>query len=258
MSVIFLVLFFAFIVLLIIVMFLLLNKLVFKVNQQSIDYFVDKLKVYDNLIEEKENKIKELNELIDNKNNELNKKDEVKTVVSNETTVNNESQMFLIDNMKNVTYKDDDIFKKMKDVDKKFDFDNVKIINEFIDNQFENETIMEYNKYISLKKVFTQDVIFDLLTKKESIQKEKIKELLGDSCGILDDFIKVNKKFEVKKFISYLNKIIDNLDPYIYIYVGNRNENYNYLNEYIKTKFDDSIFKGFKIIYRGKLYDYSI
>ena len=87
-------------------MFLLLNKLVFKVNQQSIDYFVDKLKVYDNLIEEKENKIKELNELLDNKNNELNKKDEVKAVSNKEKeTVNNESQMFLIDNMKNVTYK---------------------------------------------------------------------------------------------------------------------------------------------------------
>ena len=64
--------------------------------------------------------------------------------------------------------------------------------------------------------------------------------------------------FDLKKFISYLNKVIDSLDPHVYVYVGDKNLNYDNLNEYIKTVFDDSIFRGFKIIYRGKLYDYSL
>ena len=49
MNVLFLVLFFVLVILLIIVMFLLLRRLIFKINQLSMDYFLDKLKAYDNL-----------------------------------------------------------------------------------------------------------------------------------------------------------------------------------------------------------------
>ena len=78
------------------------------------DYFVDKLKVYDNLIDEKEKKLDELNGLIENKSQELNNSEEEKD--------KNNQPIFLYD-LGNVIYKDKDIFKKMKDIDKKFTFD---------------------------------------------------------------------------------------------------------------------------------------
>jgi len=249
MTTIFLVLFFVFIILLILIMFLLLKRLIFKVNQQSMDYFVDKLKVYDTLIDEKEKKLEELNGLIEHKSQELNKKEEEKD--------KNNQPVFLYD-LGNVIYKDKDIFKKMKEVDKKFTIDNEEILRKFFQNTFDTETVKDYNRYYRVRKKFTQDVVFSLMTQKESTQKEKIKELLGDSGELLDDFMKSNKVFNLKKFISYLNKVIDNLDPHVYVYVGDKNLNYDNLNEYVRTEFDDSIFKGFKIIYRGKLYDYSI
>ena len=83
------------------------------------DYFVDKLKVYDTLIDEKEKKLEELNGLIENKSQELNKNEEEKD--------KNNQPIFLYD-LGNVIYKDKDIFKKMKDVDKKFTFDNKEIL----------------------------------------------------------------------------------------------------------------------------------
>lgn len=213
------------------------------------DYFLDKLKAYDNLIDEREKKLEELNELINNKENELNKKEE------NKDTSN--SPIFLYD-MKNISYKDNDIFKKMKEVDQKFNFDNRKIIDEFLNNKFDISLIEDYNKYSMVKERFHQDVVFDILTKKESRQIEEVKELLGDYAFMLDDFMKGNKEFHLKKFISYLNQMIEDLDPYIYISVGDKSENYNDMNKYIRTEFDDSIFKGIRIVYRGKLYDYSI
>lgn len=213
------------------------------------DYFLDKLKAYDNLIDEREKKLEELNELINNKENELNKKEE------NQVTSN--SPIFLYD-MKNISYKDNDIFKKMKEVDQKFNFDNRKIIAEFLKNKFDMNLIEDYNRYSMIKDKFNQDIVFDILTKKESRQIEEVRELLGDSAFMLDDFMKGNREFHLKKFISYLNQMIEDLDPYVYISVGDKSENYNDMNEYIRTEFDDSIFKGIRIVYRGKLYDYSI
>ena len=44
----------------------------------------------------------------------------------------------------------------------------------------------------------------------------------------------------------------------MYVYVGNSKENYDHLHEFVKTKVDENIFKGVSIIYKGKLYDYSL
>lgn len=250
MNVLFLVLFFVLIILLIIVMFLLLKRLIFKINQLSMDYFLDKLKAYDNLIEEKEKKIKELNELINNKEFKLYEKENNVNVTSNNPT-------FLYD-LKDISYKDEDIFKRMKEVNNKFNFSNKKIVSNFLKNNFDMDAIDDYNKYCEVRDKLDSGMVFDILTKKESKQMDMVRGLLGDYGEIFDSFMKDHKKFDLKKFISYLNKIIKQLDPYIYIYVGNKKENYDDINEYIHTEYDDSIFKGIKIIYRGKLYDYSI
>ena len=47
-------------------------------------------------------------------------------------------------------------------------------------------------------------------------------------------------------------------DPTIYVYVGNNHYNYDYINKRIKTLYSDEIYKGIKIIYLNKLYDYSL
>ncbi len=213
------------------------------------DYFLDKLKAYDQLVDERENKLKELNELINNKENELNKKEE--------HPAQENSPVFFYD-LQNVKYKDENIFRKMKEVNKKFHFDSKKIVSDFLAHNFDASIIDEYQKYSEVRKKFDQDVIFDILTKKESKQIDEVRSILGDSVSLLDDYLKENKVFHVKKFVSYLNKKINHLDPYVYIYVGDENENYDNLHSYIRTEFDDSIFKGIRIIYRGKLYDYSI
>ncbi len=249
MNILFLILFFVLVILLIIVMFLLLKRLIFKVNQQSMDYFLDKLKAYDQLVDDREKKLKELDELIDNKENELNKKEE--------SHVHENTPVFFYD-LKNVNYKDENIFHKMKEVDRKFHFDNKKVVSDFIDHHFDASIIEEYKKYCEIKERFNQDTIFNILTKKESKQIDEVRSILGDSVSILDHYLKKNKVFHIKKFVSYLNNILNTLDPYVYVYVGNENENYNSLHSYVQTKFDDSIYKGIRIIYRGKLYDYSI
>ena len=67
----------------------------------------------------------------------------------------------------------------------------------------------------------------------------------------------VNEK-SVDNFIGYLDQLVDLNNPKITILVGNKSENYDHLSEYINTVFNDKIYRGIKIIYRNKVYDFSL
>lgn len=239
-----------FVALLILVMFLFLKKTVIKINQQSRDFFIDKLQAYDNLLFEREEKLKGLKSDIEQQQKIL---DEGKENVSTGNSI------YLFD-QKNIDYQDETIFKKMKEVDQRFNIDTVKLVKRFVKEHFQDDTVLEYNKYNSVRKEFDQKMMFKLISLRPTEQEKEVKRILGDCAYIVDEFKNKNKtsKFEVKKFISYFDKIIDKVDPYIYVYVGSNNENYDSVDEFIRTKVDENIFRGISIVYRGKLYDYSL
>lgn len=230
-------------------MYLLLKRLVLKVNQQSVNYFVDKLKSYDEIINEKEKRVKDLDELISKK--------ESSSKSTNESTKKDSENVFYY-NMSNIKYKDDKIFKRFKEAEEKFTIDNEETIKNFVKEHLDNELLIAYESYSKIKKQFNDEILFTLYTKTENEQLSEIEKILKDSKELIDDFLRVNKKFNLKKFISYLNKIVNDLDPYIYVCVGDKKQNYEYINKYIKTKYDNTIYKGIKIIYKNKMYDYSI
>ena len=66
------------------------------------------------------------------------------------------------------------------------------------------------------------------------------------------------KKFNIIKLSNELENLISLENPSIYIYVGNKNENYDKLHKNIQTKYDENIIEGIRIEYKGKIYDYSI
>lgn len=237
-----------FVALLILVMFLFLKKTVAKINQQSKDYFVDKLQAYDNLIKEREEKLQGLNKDIEEKQKELEKE-----IVRPEVN----SKVYLYD-MKNIDFQDEKIFTKMKEVDQRFNIDTVKLIKRFLKEHFQDDTVLEYNKYMRVRDLFDQKMIFRLISLRPGEQEKEVKELLRDLAYLVDDFKKKNKKFEVKRFISYFDDIISKVDPYVYVYVGSKDENYDSIDTFIRTKIDKNIYRGVSIVYKSKLYDYSL
>ena len=62
----------------------------------------------------------------------------------------------------------------------------------------------------------------------------------------------------IDNFISYLDELVDLNSPRIKILVGNKSENYDHLSDYIETVFNDRIYRGIKIIYKNKVYDFSL
>lgn len=237
-----------FVALLILVMFLFLKKTIAKINQQSKDFFVDKLQAYDDLINEREEKLKGLKKDIEQKQKKLMEQDDIS---------DGKNRIFLYD-LKNIDYQDDQIFKKMKEIDQRFNIDTVKLVKKFLKENFKKEDVTIYDNYKRYRKEFNQKMVFSLISLRPSEQEKEVKRIMGDLAYIVDDFKKKNKSFETKKFLSYFDKIIDKVDPYVYIYVGSKDENYDALDPFIRTKYDNGIYRGISIIYKGKLYDYSL
>ena len=59
-------------------------------------------------------------------------------------------------------------------------------------------------------------------------------------------------------FVEYLDQLVNLNNPNIIVLVGNENENYDYISDYVNTKVSKDIYKGIKIIYKDKIYDFSL
>ena len=65
-------------------------------------------------------------------------------------------------------------------------------------------------------------------------------------------------KERLQEFIDYLDQLVSLNDPTIKILVGDKKENYDYLSKHIKTIVSDDIYSGIKIVYKDKVYDFSL
>jgi hypothetical protein len=144
-------------------------------------------------------------------------------------------------------------YKKIKDG---FSFDVESKIKEFLTSIEGNEE--HYDIYCNVKGYFSHSSIYTIMTYQSNEQKVIINELLNDTeKEVLKDLIN-KKKFNIVKFLSELDGLILKSNPEIKVYIGNENKDFNYLNKNITTIYDENITEGFKIIYKGVVYDYSI
>lgn len=238
------------IIVLVIFMFFILKGTVRKINSQTKLYFVDKLQEYDYLIDQKEEKLNRINQEIREK--EL-KKD------SEDTSTNRGTYEFdyqIIDLLNKTKYQDKNIFELNKRIDEKFDIDYVGLLRYFLEQVLDDGT---YQFCINLREKFDSNRIFLLKMMGMEEQRESIKEFLDDrEYLIYETFLKLNPKGDVDNFIDYMNELVDLNNPNILVYVGSKTENYDYLSKYIKTVYSKDIYKGIKIIYRNRIYDYSL
>lgn len=238
------------IALLIFLMFLILKRTVRIVNDQTKSYFVNKLQNYDDLIEEKENKLNEIDDAI--RNRELGLKEKTKEE-------KNRDYIFdagVIDILNNTEYQNKNIFELNKKIDNTFIINYESLINDFL-NFTKDDKDYEFCK--RLRDKFDSDTIYYLKTiQKEEVESEYKKILDKKEYKVYESFKVITTDNNIENFIDYLNELVEINSPYIIIQVGNKNENYNHMSEYIKTVYNDKIYRGIKIIYRNKVYDFSL
>lgn len=239
------------IVLLVMFMFFILKGTVKKINSQTKLYFVDKLQEYDYLINQKEEKLNQINQEIQEKE---------KLRVEDSTSAKKKTYEFdyqIIDLLNKTKYQDKNIFELNKKIDEKFNIDYVDLLKTFLEQIQDDGT---YQFCIDLRNKFTSDLIYQLKIMPLDEQKTYLKDTLDkNEYLIYKIYLEIAKnKASVDGFIEYLNELIDLNSPNVLVYVGKKDENYDYLSKYIKTIYSKDIYKGIRVIYRKRIYDYSL
>ena len=238
------------IIVLVALMFLILKSTVKKINSQTKLYFVDKLQEYDYMIDDKLNKLNQINEEI--KEKELKREEQ-------DASANSKHYDFdyqIIDLLNKTEYQDNNVFELNKQIEEKFKMDYVALLKKFLENVHDNGAF-EFCK--NLRKKFTSSEIYKLKIMLPEQQVEYLKKFLNEEeYKIFDLYQKIETKPDIDGFLDYMNELIDLNNPGILVYVGNKEENYDYLSKYIKTVYSKDIYKGIKIIYQKKIYDYSL
>lgn len=228
-----------------------------KTNVLMKNKFIEKTEVFDFLIKEKEEKIESLDSEIEDKQKQINDfNEEIEKINQKKNSQIEESENVVL-LPKSGDFEDKDTFENYKKIKDAFDIDPHKIINEFLKEKVEDEN-ENHSTYCSIKKMFSYEVLFKISSYLPKEQLLIVNELLNEEQKKVVSPLLSTNNFKVVKFIEKLDNLIEESDPQITILVGNKKDNYDYMNKNIKTIYDENITEGFKIIYKNIVYDYSI
>lgn len=236
---------------LITILFFALRSTVKRIDYNTKKYFIDKLQDYDYLIDEKKKILNELNEEIEKNKAVLSEK-----AKDNKNNIKAE-QFEYYEDLDIPKYMDENLFKKYKNIKNKFSFDKEKLIIGFIESVV-TEKNYDYGILVTIRKKFTKSKIYEIMKLRKNDQKEHIYNFLSEEeFNVIQKYIDL-ENFKINNLITKLDTLIEKNDPTVYIYVGEKNKNYNYISPLIKTRYDENINEGIKINYKGVLYDYSL
>lgn len=236
---------------LITILFFALRSTVKRIDYNTKKYFIDKLQDYDYLIDEKKKILEELDIKIKNNKDNLEKKQK-----EDKKSIDIQKEECLA-NTKVPNYEDEKLFKKYKYIKNRFSFDKEKIIKKFISNlsQTSNE---DYDMLLKIRKKITSEEIYKIIKLRVNEQVKYIFDILTEEeIKYIKQYISL-KKFKINVFLTKIDTLIEKNDPTIYIYTGEKEDDFNHISTNIKTKYDININEGIKINYKGILYDYSL
>lgn len=236
---------------LVFLMFLILKKTVRIVNEQTKSYFVNKLQGYDDIIREKENKLQEIEDLIKDKENGIEKENNGNKI--------RESYAFdtnVIDLLNSTKYQDKNIFELNKKIDEKFVVNYEELVKDFLTFCDDSN---DYEFCVELRNKFNSEKIYEFKSMLPEDRDVMLKEFLTErEYKVYEAFKTIIYEHTIENLIDYLDQIVNLNNPKITILVGNRIENYDHLSDYIETIYNDKIYRGIKIIYKNKVYDFSL
>lgn len=219
--------------------------------------FVDKLQEYDFLIEDREKRVEELNSNIETKKNEEKELvEKIKNLKDSQEEFSSSDGDVVMP--MSADFEDGNLLEGYKKIKDGFDFDYEKVIKKFVKDELGEDTTCEYEELQKIRSYFSHKNVYKISTYSGQEQKTIINELLSDEeKEKLKDLLNVSR-FSVIKFVNKLDDLIKVNDPMIYVYVSDKNVNFDNLYKKIKTIYDEKIVEGFRIEYKGKVYDYSL
>lgn len=231
----------------------LLTFIVKKTNGLVKSIYVDRMSEFDFLLVDKEKRVNELND-------DIKKKTELISQLEEKTKEYNNSDSVKKDDVvmpKFVGFEDTSTFNNYRIIKEKFSYDPTDVIKDFILKNSNND-INDYQLLKEVRSYFTFDVIYKIGLYQSHEQYEIVTSLLNSTeLNKLKGYLNKDK-FDLKKFIEELDELLIKTNPEIKVLVGNKEKDYSNLGKNVTTCYDNKITEGFKIIYKGVIYDYSI
>ena len=117
----------------------------------------------------------------------------------------------------------------------------------------------DYEFCYNLRNKFDSDQIYRFKSMLDTEFEDGLKSFLTEKeFKIYEAFKLIISDHTIENFVVYLEQLVDLNSPKVTILVGNKHENYDHLSEYIETKYSDKIYRGIKIVYKNKVYDFSL
>lgn len=227
-----------------VVIFFVLKSTVKNINEQGRSYFVLKLQQYD----EEQN-----SDTLNNKDKEKENREEL----SSKDDTSKSASLVYMDS--NDNYEVENLLDLVKAVDNKFSFDNEDVIKRFATMIANDKGLSDYKNLKEIKDYIEKIGVYDILTFDDDNKLDEVQENIKNiDSKIYSKYMNNRYEFDIEDFIDYLDNEIGMCDPTIYVYVGSKSENYDYVDERVKTIYDNKVYKGIKIIYKNKMYDYSL
>lgn len=230
-----------------VVIFFILKNTVANINEQGRVYFTLKLQQYEN----------EYNKL--NTHDERNKGLEEKQTkqVKDISSHRNSGSLVYVD--EKLDYQVSDLLAMVKKIEKGFIIDTEDVIKQFIKEKTQKDNVKKYEKLKEVKDYIMGIGVYNILTTNDEDYIDNVeREIERIDHKIYHRYIMSSEEFEIEDFLNYLENEMGTCDPTIYVIIGEEDVNYDHLDERIKTIYNEKVYKGVKIIYKNKLYDYSL
>ena len=172
-------------------MSLILKNAVKQVDEKSKSYFVDKLKEYDYLIDEKEKKLSELESELLKRKNGLNDNS------LSESEPKYDFDTSIIDLLTETNYLDKNIFELNKKIEQKFIINYEDLIKDFLSN------IKGDNRYdfcVKLRNKFTPDEIYNIELMLSEERNAYLKKTLNEEEYKVYEIYLASNKFNMEYF----------------------------------------------------------
>lgn len=157
---------------------------------------------------------------------------------------------------KDIAYKQDRILSQAKKIEEEFDISNIDIIEDFLKNKVQEESDSLYQNLLFVKETLSHTSDTSLV--KEISVNDILKDMPQDVGNILRKKYSNQAKVRLMNVLEILDLEIKKNDPTIYIMVGDKDLSYDMVDNRIKTIYNKDIYKGIKIYYHNKMYDYSL
>ncbi len=236
-------------------MFFVIKRTGDRVNKQVRSYFVKQLEVCDSLYEE----MKEQWQTLPVKTKEaLSQEKEGLALSQGDSSVLPCTLPDIVETV-GVTYENENFLREYKAVKHEIKINKPGTVLAIMKEESQEQEAAFAYEIMEILEIFNFNTLYDISTLSQKNQELVFREVLNEKQQqLMDAYIAEFGDFDAIEFYDFVKELSFSFGSEFYVKTGEQNENFSNLGQNVVTVHDPSIIEGIKILYRNKMYDYSV